>query len=76
MLDYSNTNFPQETHYIRHPNRIYSSMDFEDGEKIFYYGKHIKPSSNAKGYRWYRNVHGLTRLVHWTDIKHGQLFQR
>lgn len=51
MLDYSNADFPKETYYIRHPNRIYLSTDFYDGEKIFYYGKHTKLSSNARGYR-------------------------
>ncbi len=76
MLDYNNVDFPKETYYIRHPNRIYFSTDFYDGEKIFYYNKHTKPSSNARGYRWYRNMHGLMKLVHWTDIKHGKLFQR
>ena len=45
MLDYSNADFPKETYYIRHPNRIYFPTDFYDGEKIFYYGKHTKPSS-------------------------------
>lgn len=33
MLDYSNADFPKETYYIRHPNRIYFSTDFYDGEK-------------------------------------------
>lgn len=69
IIDYNNANFPKETYFIRHPNRLYSTMDFEDGEKITYYSKHIKPSANAKGYRWYRGEHGRTRLVHWTDIK-------
>lgn len=74
-MNYNKTNFPKETYYIRHPNHIYSSMDFKNGEKIFYYSKHIKPSSNAKGYRWYRNEHGQIRLIHWTDIKHESLFK-
>lgn len=67
-INYSNVKFPLKAKFVRHENRIYTIMDFRDGEELRYYGKCEKPSSNANGYRFYTDNNGHTQLVHYTDI--------
>ena len=59
--------FPECAKYIRRANRIYSIMDFKDGESLTYYGNSLSPESDAEGYRYYKGESGI-RLVHWRDI--------
>ena len=69
-MNYGNANFPETTEYIRNKNRLYFSTDFKDGEKIMFFSKCEKPSSNAAGYRLYQNEVVDIKLIHWNDIKH------
>lgn len=68
-MDYKNVDFPVRARYKRKDNRIYFVTDFEDGEELEYYGKVEKPSSNAMGYRYYKNSKGNIRLTHYTDLE-------
>ena len=67
-MDYRNYEFPLKAKCIRHKNRIYFSIDFEDGEEISYYGKCEQPNANANGYRYYQDSRGNIRLVHISEI--------
>lgn len=67
-ISYANVEFPLYAKYKRSKNRIYFATDFEDGEKLEYYGKAEKPSSNAMGYRYYINSKGYIKLIHYTDL--------
>ena len=55
--------------FVRKPSRIYTIMDFEDGEEIeFAYYPSI-PSSKAKGYAFYRSKKdGRTMLLTPDDL--------
>ena len=68
-IDYTNVDFPEETHYIRKQNRIYSSTDPEDGEMLTYYCRHAMPIGNSLGYRWYKRENGMAVLVHYKEIE-------
>lgn len=68
-IDYTNMEFPLYAKYKRSKDRIYFATDFEDGEELEYYGKVEKPSSNAMGYRYYKNSKGYIRLTHYTDLE-------
>lgn len=68
-MDYTNVEFPLCAKYKRHENRIYFATDCEDGEELEYYGKVEKPSSNAAGYRHYKDSKGFLHLIHYTDIE-------
>ena len=59
--------------FIRKPNRIYTIMDFEDGEEIeFAYYSRV-PSSVAKGYQFWRSkVDGKTMLLSRDDVAYCQ----
>lgn len=59
--------FPKRAKYIRRATRIYSIMDFKDGEPLAYYGSALSPSSDAEGYRYYKGESDI-RLVHRRDI--------
>ncbi len=67
-MDYYNYKFPLKAKYVRSKNRIYFSTDCEDGEELTYYGRHDKPSSNAYGYRYYKDSKGFLHLIHIDDI--------
>ena len=67
-IDYNNVVFPEKAKYVRHENRIYFATDCQDGEELIYYGKCEKPSSNAMGYREYKDSKGYIRLIHYEDI--------
>lgn len=59
-----------EMKYVRDPNRIYTIMDFEDGEKIefAYYPAH--PQSYAKSHVFYRSKKdGRTMLLTKEDLE-------
>ena len=66
--NYSNYDFPLKAKYVRHKNRLYFITDCEDGEELTYYGRVDKPSSNAMGYRYYKDSKGQIRLIHINDI--------
>ena len=70
-FNYGNIKFPLKTKYIRHKNRLYFPTDPEDGEDLFYYGKPLKASSAAMGYREYMDKNGNIKLIHWNDIEHS-----
>lgn len=55
--------------YIRNPNRIYSFMDFEDGEQIKFFSFPEKTSSKAEGYGWFSNSEGHIRLLHFKEVE-------
>lgn len=67
-MNYKEVEFPVRAKYKRNKNRVYFPDDFKDGEELEYYGKVEKPSSNAKGYRYYKNANGHIRLTHYTDL--------
>lgn len=54
--------------YIRHPNRIYTIMDFEDGEELEFYDFPEKPSAVSAGYYLCKGKEGI-HLVHRDDLK-------
>ena len=55
--------------FVRDPNRIYTVMDFEEGEEIEFAYKAGHPSSNAKGYAFYRSKEdGRTMLLTPEDV--------
>lgn len=55
--------------FVRNPNRIYTIMDFEDGEEIEFAYYPDKPSTVAKGYEhWRSKADGRTRLLAQEDI--------
>ena len=56
--------------YVRDPKRIYTIMDFEEGEEIEFSHYPDKPSSVALGYEhWRSKVDGRTRLLTQEEIK-------
>ena len=56
--------------YVRDPNRIYTIMDFEEGEEIEFAYKTGRPSSDAKGYACYRSKEdGRVRLMTREEIE-------
>ena len=67
-INYNNVEFPERAKYVRHENRIYFATDCQDGEELIYYGRCEKPSSNAMGYREYKDSKGYVRLIHYKDI--------
>ena len=55
--------------FIRKPNRIYTIMDFEDGEEIEFAYYSFVPSSKAKEYEFWRSkVDGRTMLLTPDDL--------
>ena len=59
--------------FIRKPNRIYTIMDFEDGEEIEFAYYSFVPSSKAKGYEFWRSkVDGRTMLLTPDDVAYCQ----
>jgi hypothetical protein len=64
--------------FVKDPNRIYTIMDFEDGEEIEFAYYPDKPSAVAKGYgHWRSKVDGRTMLLTREDMarcKNGELY--
>ena len=59
--------------FVRKPNRIYTIMDFEDGEEIEFAHHSSVPSSKAKGYAFYRSKKdGRTMLLTPDDVAYCQ----
>lgn len=59
--------------FTRKPNRIYTIMDFEDGEEIEFAYYSFVPSSKAKGYEFWRSkVDGRTMLLTPDDVVYCQ----
>ena len=55
--------------FIRKPSRIYTIIDFEDGEEIEFAYYSFVPSSKAKGYEFWRSkVDGRTMLLTPDDV--------
>lgn len=61
--------FPMKARYKRSSNRIYFMTDFKDNELIEFFWYCDKPSSNAKGYAYYKNEKGFSRLIHIDEIE-------
>ena len=56
--------------FVKDPNRIYTIMDFEEGEEIEFAYYPDKPSSVAEGYEhWRSKVDGRTMLLSQRDIE-------
>jgi len=60
--------YPLKAKFIRKENRIYSIMDFDDGEEITFYGMCEKPSSNAEGCALYMSADKGIRLTGIDEI--------
>ena len=59
--------------FVRKPGRIYTIMDFEDGEEIEFAYHSPVPSSKAKGYAFYRSKKdGRTMLLTPDDLAYCQ----
>ena len=59
----------KELKFVSDPNRIYTIMDFEDGEEIEFAYHPDKPSAIAKGYEiWRSKIDGRTNLLTPDDI--------
>ena len=59
--------------FIRKPNRIYTIMDFEDGEEIEFAYYSVVPSSKAKKYEFWRSkVDGRIMLLTPDDVAYCQ----
>lgn len=57
--------------FVRKPSRIYTIMDFEDGEEIEFAYYPFVPSSKAKGYAFYRSKKDdRTMLLTPDDVEH------
>jgi len=61
--------FPMKAKYKRSPTRIYTIMDFDDGEEIEFYGMCEKPSSCAFGYAEYVSEDKGIRLIEIGEIE-------
>lgn len=55
--------------FVRKPDRIYTIMDFADGEEIEFCGYPESPASKAAGYAYYKGKEGRSRLLRRDDIK-------
>ena len=49
--------------FVRNPNRIYTILDFDDGEEIEFSRYPESPSSKAKGYAFYVNEDGVEKIA-------------
>ena len=59
--------------FVRKPNRIYTIMDFEDGEEIAFAYHPSVQSSKAKGYAFYcSKKDGRTMLLTTDDVAYCQ----
>lgn len=67
MTNYSKRKFPTKAIFIRNPNKIYTILDFDDGEEVTYKSKSEDNQTNKLGYRWYTNGQD-DKLVHFTEL--------
>lgn len=68
-VNYNDVEFPLRARFKMDENTIYLVTGFEDGEEIEYSGRVLIPSSNAKGYRMYKNSNGRECMVHFKDLE-------
>lgn len=61
--------FPKIAKYKRTANRIYTIMDFMDGEIIFFQGLTGTPISSAAGYANYFSERNGVRLVNILELE-------
>lgn len=54
--------------FVRNPNRIYTILDFDDGEEIEFSRYPESPSSKAKGYAFYVNKDGDEKLLEPDEV--------
>lgn len=54
--------------FVRKPNRIYTIMDFKDGEEIEFSRYPESPSAKARGLAFYKNKRGEERLLMSDEI--------
>ena len=57
--------------FVRKPNRIYTILDFDDGEEIEFSRYHESPSSKAKGYAFYVNKDGVEKLLEPDEVSNN-----
>jgi hypothetical protein len=69
LLENYGINFPARAQYIRQSNKVYSIMDFNDGEKVSFAWMCEKPSSNAAGYATYYSPRNGFRLINIEELK-------
>lgn len=58
--------------FVRKPSRIYTIMDFKDGEEIEFSHFPESPSSKANGLAFYRNKQGYERLLSPDEVKESE----
>jgi len=61
--------FPAKVKFKRRKNRIYTIMDFDDGEEIELFSSAGVPSSCAAGYAMYMSNDKGIRLTHINDLE-------
>ncbi len=54
--------------YVRNPNRIYTIMDFQDGEILRFYDYPERPNALASGYYKFQGKNDI-RLLHISEVK-------
>lgn len=54
--------------FTRKKNRIYTILDFDDGEEIKFSRYPESPSSKSKGYAFYVNKDGYERLLEPDEV--------
>ena len=57
--------------FVRNPNRIYTILDFDDGEEIEFSRYPESPSSKDKGYAFYVNEDGVEKLLEPDEVSHN-----
>lgn len=62
-------NFPMYGYYVRRPSRLYTISDFADGEYVRYLCACESRSATAKGYAWYIDINGNSRMIHISDVR-------
>jgi hypothetical protein len=60
---------PEKARYKRFTNRIYTIMDFKDGEEILFFCNCEKPNACALGNAFYINTEGYSKLVNIKELK-------
>lgn len=62
-------NMPLKAKYKRCPDRIYTAIDFQDGEEIEFLWNCGKPSACAIGNAFYKGKNGLSHLVNIKELE-------
>ena len=57
--------------FVRNQNRIYTILDFDDGEEIEFSRYPESPSSKVKGYAFYVNKDGVEKLLEPDEVSNN-----